>query len=247
MRFIVIAAGLVVLATAGRAVAAPPEIASPDFGPVTLYAPSGPSKGLVLFLSGDGGWNLGVVDMAGILVKQGMTVAGLSVPAYLKSAEASRARCIDAASDLQAVARLVASKAKLPAGAPIVAGYSSGATIAYAAMVQGGPRAFRGGLSLGFGPDQAGVKPWCRGAGLTATPITKPERGWLFAPVKHLGSPWLVLQGLRDEVVDPAAARRFTGAIDDAQLVELPAVGHGFAVQKNWVPQFEAAFSALLR
>src|SRR4029077_1267816 len=34
------------------------------FADVTIYRPSGPVKSVVLFLSGDGGWNKGVVDMA---------------------------------------------------------------------------------------------------------------------------------------------------------------------------------------
>lgn len=238
---------LLALAIAAPAMAAEPTLTVAGFGTVTLYAPPTPSRGLVLFLSGDGGWNLGVVDMARILAAQGVTVAGLSVPAYLKAAEAGPSRCIDLAGDLAAAVRQVATRAGGSAGRPIVAGYSSGATMAYAALAQGGPAAFRGGLSLGFGADQAGHKPWCRGMQLAATPITKPEHGWLFAPVRRLGIPWLVLQGDQDQVVDPAATRRFTAAITDARLVSLPKVGHGFSVPRNWVPQFNAAFGDLLK
>ena len=62
-----------------------------------------PQHGLVLFLSGDGGWNMGVIDMAKILAAQGVLVAGLSVPAYLKAMEASPAPCIDLARNLARV------------------------------------------------------------------------------------------------------------------------------------------------
>ena len=200
----------------------------------------------MLFLSGDGGWNMGVIDMAKILAAQGVLVAGLSVPAYLKAMEASPARCIDFARDLARVGEAVTAHTGMARAAPIVAGYSSGATLAYVALVQGGPRAFKGGLSLGFGPDQAGIKPWCRGSGLSAAPISRPEHGWLFAPVARLGVPWLVLQGGQDAVVDPAQTRGFTAKIVDAELIELPKVGHGFSVQRNWVPQFSTAFSRLV-
>ena len=49
------------------------------FSSVTLYRPAGPVTSVVLFLSGDGGWNLGVVDMAEALKDQGALVAGIDV------------------------------------------------------------------------------------------------------------------------------------------------------------------------
>ena len=84
----------------------------------------------MLFLSGDGGWNMGVIDMAKILAAQGVLVAGLSVPAYLKAMEASPARCIDFARDLARVGEAVTAHTGMARAAPIVAGYSSGATLA---------------------------------------------------------------------------------------------------------------------
>ena len=44
------------------------------FKDVTLYKPRGEVKQFVLFLSGDGGWNLGVAGMAQALVDQGAIV-----------------------------------------------------------------------------------------------------------------------------------------------------------------------------
>ena len=34
------------------------------FGKVTIYQPEATPNAIVLFVSGDGGWNLGVIDMA---------------------------------------------------------------------------------------------------------------------------------------------------------------------------------------
>lgn len=41
------------------------------FGKVTIYLPSTVPDAVVLFVSGDGGWNQGVVDMAKNIVAQG--------------------------------------------------------------------------------------------------------------------------------------------------------------------------------
>ncbi|HEX2641565.1 MAG TPA: virulence factor family protein, partial [Thermoanaerobaculia bacterium] len=47
---------------------APETLTFGRFGKVTLYRPASQPRHVVLFLSGDGGWNQGVVDMARILV-----------------------------------------------------------------------------------------------------------------------------------------------------------------------------------
>jgi hypothetical protein len=55
------------------------------FGEVAIYRPKGDSRGLVLFASGDGGWNLGVTEMAHQAAALGYWVAGFSTPQYLKA------------------------------------------------------------------------------------------------------------------------------------------------------------------
>jgi hypothetical protein len=58
----------------------------PGFGEVTIYRPKNMAdvRGVVLFVSGDGGWKLGVVDMARILDGRAIVV-GLSMPAQSAS------------------------------------------------------------------------------------------------------------------------------------------------------------------
>ena len=53
-----------------------------SFGKVVIYRPAGHVKAVVLFVSGDGGWNLGVVDMARDFVAQGALVAGIDILSY---------------------------------------------------------------------------------------------------------------------------------------------------------------------
>ena len=67
---------------------------------------------------------------------------------------------------------------------PVLIGYSSGATVVYAALVESPPGTFAGALSLGFCPDQdfAGAA-LCPGAGLHYRANERGERkdlngGW---------------------------------------------------------------------
>ena len=242
-------AALLALAAASPSLAAPaPEpFRFGRHGAVTLYRPAGPVRGVVIFFSGDGGWNQGVVDMARQLTAQGTAVAGVSTPAYLRAWETGTATCINPNIDTVALAQEVEHRLGLKSyREPILAGYSSGGAIAYATLAQAPAGLYRGAVSLGFGPDLPGVKPWCRANDLTATRIAKPVDGWRFAPVAKVNAPWLVLQGLQDRVVSPDATRAFVSRISGAHLIEQPKVGHGFSKPADWVPQFQAAFRALL-
>ena len=89
---------------------------------------------------------------------------------------------------------------------PILVGYSSGATLVYAVLVEA-PKTFPGAVSLGFCPDLLLKKPLCKGNGLEFTPGPK-NRGAVFLPTKSLKTPWIVLQGDIDQVDKPARVDR---------------------------------------
>ena len=57
------------------------RVQTPSFGTVTVYPPLAAPEEVVLFLSGDGGWNLGVVDMAERLRDAGALVVGIDIRA----------------------------------------------------------------------------------------------------------------------------------------------------------------------
>jgi len=73
---------------------------------------------------------------------------------------------------------------------PIVVGYSSGATVAYAALVAAPPETFAGAISLGFCPDLEIRTAMCQMRGLKATRRAKGV-GFDLAPFPeghHFGS-----------------------------------------------------------
>ncbi len=212
------------------------------FGPVTIYRESRPPSRVVLFVSGDGGWNLGVVDMARSLAGLDALVAGIDITHYLKELSKSGEPCLYPAADFEALSKFLQKKLDFPEYLPpLLAGYSSGATLVYATLVQAPAVTFKGAISLGFCPDLDLPKALCRGSGLDWKPGRKPG-SFIFLPAPALEVPWIALQGLDDKVCDPASTEAFVRATGKAAIVKLPKVGHGFAVQKNWLPQFEAAF-----
>jgi type IV secretory pathway VirJ component len=214
-------------------------------GKVTVYSSAPNPSRVVLFISGDGGWNLGVIDMAKSLATLDALVVGLDINQFLKALAQSAEACSYPAADLENLSKFVQKKYNFAAyTSPILVGYSSGATFVYAAMVQAPSNTFRGAISLGFCADLALPKPFCRGSGLDWKMGSKPTE-YIFLPAPSLEVPWLILQGDIDQVCSPASTEAYVKQIKNAEIIMLPKVGHGFSVQKNWMPEFKQAFAKI--
>lgn len=106
-------------------------------------------------------------------------------------------------------------------------GYSSGTTLVYATLAQSPANTFAGGISMGFCPDLKTSKPLCKGSGTLASKL-------------------YVLQGDADQVCSTPDTQTFLTKVKNAELILLPKEGHGFSVQKNWMPQFKDAFQKIM-
>jgi len=216
------------------------------FGEVTLYYATAHPSHVVLFVSGDGGWNRGVVDMARELVSLDALVVGVNINRFLKEMESSREACSYPAADFEELSKFVQQRLGFPVyRTPILVGYSSGATLVYATLVQAPPDTFLGAISLGFCPDLLLAKPMCHGSGLEWTAGPK-GKGYNFLPARSLEVPWIALQGTIDQVCDPKATGSFVEQVPQGKVMILPKVGHGFSVPANWMPQFKDAFLDLV-
>ena len=219
------------------------------FGTVHVYSPTGPPQSVAIFVSGDGGWELGVINMARALRAMGALVIGVNVQEYFASlrrtAQRADAHCQMIAADFESLSHQVQKQLGLREyHVPVLVGYSSGATVVYATLVQSPPGTFAGALSLGFCADQdfAGAA-LCPGNGLHYT--QNAQHALVFEPATNLKQPWLALQGQQDQVCAPHAADEFAAQVAGGALVKLPLVGHGFSVERNWMPQFRAAYAQL--
>jgi type IV secretory pathway VirJ component len=213
------------------------------FGQLAIYKTSPEPKNFVIFISGDGGWNLGVVDMARELASMDATVVGVDITHYLRAAQTAPGSSFYAAADFQNLAQYVQRRLGFQTyKPPIIVGYSSGATLAYGIMGQSPGGIFRAGLGLGFCPDLKTDKPLSHGSGLTYT--ADPTLGFIYAP-QRLATPFVALQGMQDQVCLPQATIDFSKRAEGMGVIQLPKVGHGYSVPANWMPQMRSAFGSL--
>jgi type IV secretory pathway VirJ component len=227
----------------------------PRFGEVAIYRPRGEPNAVMIFLSGDAGWRLGVVEMARLFANEGTLVAGIDVRRYLDSikpgANSAAAACTNVAADLEALSQTLQHQLQLhDYRHPVLAGYSSGASVVYAALSQAPRGTFSGVVSLGFCADQdfSGAR-LCRvnGTAYSLPTTARPQdHSLLLKANAGIRDPWLVVQGERDRVCKAPAAREFTAQVPIAELLALPAVGHGFAVTADWWPQLQQSYSVMI-
>jgi type IV secretory pathway VirJ component len=216
------------------------------FGTLHIYKPNDNPSHVVLFISGDGGWNLGVVDMAKSLAGLDSMVVGIDITHYIQEINNSSEKCTYGAAQFEGLSQYLQKKLGFSHYiSPVLVGYSSGATMVYATLAQSPPNTFAGGISLGFCPDLKTVHPFCKGSGTLGASID-PKLGYVYQTVDNLPSPWVVLQGDQDQACSTPETKVFVGKTRNGQLIELPTVGHGFSVQRNWMPQFKDAFQKIV-
>lgn len=217
-----------------------------SFGKVAIYHPGNQPNAFVLFISGDGGWNKGVIDMANHIVSKGAMVAGINIVHYFKNLKNLKSACYYPAGDFEEISLSIQKKYKFPQYLkPILVGYSSGATLAYGILAQSPANTFKGAISLGFCPDIEIDRPLCKGSGLTYHDLKKGQSFYLDA-CPTLTAPFIALNGTIDEVCNYNDTKKFIESMPMAEIVSLPNVGHGFAVARNWVPQFLTAYNKVI-
>jgi type IV secretory pathway VirJ component len=214
---------------------------------IAVYRPVGAPKSLVLFLSGAGGWNPAAAAIAQQLVLHGAMVAGIDLAKLSANFEADAAECVFPDGDLENLSHFVQAYYHLPTyHTPFLVGYASGASLAYATLVQAPSNTFAGALTVGFCPTSNLHKPLCRGSGIESV-LRAGTPGLEFLPAKQLENPWVLMQGERDQVCPPSAAGRFIANMPGAALVALPQIGNEYTPQAYWLPQFLAAFDTLVK
>ncbi|MCF2444220.1 hypothetical protein L0657_09645 [Dyadobacter sp. CY345] len=216
------------------------------FGKLKVYHSNTTPKQIVLFVSGDGGWNKGVIDIAGNFLAMDAAVVGIDIRTYFKNLQKTKSECFYPASDFENLSKFIQKRYHYRNYlTPILAGYSSGATLIYGILAQSPANTFSGAIAFGFCPDLQISRPLCSGSGLKIHPLDQ-EKGFFLEVSKNLQEPFLVFQGKQDEVCDFKTTATFFKQIPNARLITLEKVGHGFSVKQNWVPQLMSAYKEFL-
>ena len=217
-----------------------------EFGKVTIYNPVPSPEAFVIFISGDGGWNLGVIEMATNIAKQGAMVVGVDIRYYFKSIKSQKVKCYYPAGDFEELSLTIQKTYRLVQYIkPVLVGYSSGATLAYGMLAQAPENTFKGAISLGFCPDIETDKTLCNGTGLT-THVLKEGKSYYLEATKKLTAPFIVLQGMIDQVCPYSVTEKYMQGMPLGEIIPLPKVGHGFSVTRNWFPIFISAYKKIV-
>lgn len=216
------------------------------FGKVILYHPAKTPTQVVLFVSGDGGWKEGVINMAKDIANQGALVLGIDAKTYKNGLSRLKSDCYYPAADFERISLMVQKKYKFGTYTkPVLVGYSYGATLIYGILAQAPANTFKGAIALGFCPDIELKRPLCKGEGLTQH-VLKPGVSYWLERTEHLTAPFIVLNGFKDETCPFAATAAFLKGMPMAELISLPKVGHGFSIADNWLPQFNQAYQKIV-
>src|SRR5271163_2375946 len=205
------------------------------FRDVVVYAPKIPAASFVLFISPDEGWNAAAEPLALKLAGQGAMVAGIDFPRFKAMLEADGAECVSPDGDLENLSHFVQAYFHNPTYlAPMLAGSSSGGTLAYAVLAQAPKNTFAGALTLNFCPHLNLDKPLCKGSGLEFR-RSDHGSGVDFLPIKSLSNPWVTIQNSRS-ACPSTKVREFVAEVQGAAMAIQPDAG---------LQPFSAAFAKL--
>ena len=244
LRRVVAIVACIAFLTGAMPASAAEKISHGRFKDVTLYLPRGEVQQFVLMLSGDAGWNDEMAQLAAVLTEQGALVAGIDSPLLFADLEQDDSECVYPDGDLENLSRYIQAYLQLPTyHTPLLVGYSSGATFAYAMAAQAPKGIFAGALSLGFCQDLELEKRLCKSGSLHYTP-RKSGRGFDLQPARQLAVPWISVHGERDEVCPTAPAQSFTAAVENAQFLLMKNAGHDYT-PATWKPPYTSAYAKL--
>ncbi len=216
----------------------------PFVGRTDVYVPKQPTTHVVLFISGDGGWNLGVVDMSRRFAARAIVV-GIGYPT-LRKAQNALTRCWLPGGDLEEIAHSVEKQLALPTYyAPILVGYSSGATLVYGALAGSPPTTFAGGMSLGFCPDLPTNVRVCDNGDWKPTFEAKKSTAML-PQTPAIPHEWFVLHGVQDQVCSPPDTQKFLDGMGGVHFITIEGTGHGFSHENHWGQPFDDSIAKLL-
>jgi type IV secretory pathway VirJ component len=218
----------------------------PGFKKVWVYGNTVNPSGLVIILSGDGGWVLGVVDVANALAQQNIMVVGVNTVSYLRYVRKQPGDCYNLSDDFQRLEKYIQKKYQVKSyHPPIIMGYSLGATFAYGILAQSIPGTFKGAVSLGFCYDYDTPKPLCPGAGLENR--KRPGKGFDLLPSGHLKDPFVVIQGADDKTCPFCLAKKFSDETVASEIIRLPHIRHGSLSLRKWIPAILEACDRIMK
>lgn len=210
------------------------------FGALNIQRTAEEPKGVVLFVSGIGGWSTPLTAVAQAIADLDYVVAGISLNDYLARIDHSDVACADLAADLDQLNRLMEQRYPLATHLPpILLGYGAGAALTYAALAQAPNDRFHAGVAMDFCPELPLRKPLCKGvANLESAPLPD-HQGVSLKPIARMPTTWFVFQN--QPACDAGSAAQWVKSISLARLANIS----GNDGVKSELPQISALFQWL--
>lgn len=215
-----------------------------NFGKVYIYKPKTAPDAIVLFVSGDGGWNQAPINMGNHLVDNGAMVVGINISKYLISKMKQHEKCYYPAGDFEELSLYLQKKYKFKTYLkPILMGYSSGATLVYGILAQAPANTFKGAIAMGFCPDLPTIEPLCTTNALKQHPTKPGGPIWILEPTENLTAPFIAINGLDDKICNYKNTEAFFKKLNNSEIIGIPKAGHGMSAQKNYLPHLIYAYN----
>lgn len=216
------------------------------FGAVTLYRSTLHPSSVILFVSGEQGWNQEAANSARALALADAVVVGIDLSRYLTTLADAEETCSYPGGDFDALSKFVQQKLEFPQYIhPVLVGFAAGATFVYATLAQAPPDMFQGVISLGFCPELTVKKPLCEWNSLKWQSQPQGNR-FRLSPGAALSAPWIALHGDQDQICSATTVEAFTAQVNRGMFILVPQVGHDFSSSRAWLPQFQQAVAHLL-
>jgi type IV secretory pathway VirJ component len=232
----------------GAPAAAPAEVFNYDrFGAVRVYRSRGRARDVVLFFSGDSGWDGAAALLAQRLAEKGAIVAGIDSRRYRDALQTATEACVSPSPDLENLSHYVQSKLGLKKYIePTLVGYGAGAALAYETLAESPEGLFKSVLTIAFCPELQLTKPVCSSPNIALAPrldSSGSQQAVELSPAKHLPGRWVALQGELDKTCPAPLTKKFMASVPGSELVALPKVAHDYAVPGSWMSQYDAAYA----
>ena len=215
-------------------------------GTVTVYSGASHPTQVILFVSGERGWDQEAATIARALTAFDAVVVGIDLPHYLTKLAHAEETCSYPGGDFDALSKFVQQKLGFPTYVhPVLVGVAAGAALAYATLAQAPPDMFRGVISLGFCPQLVVRKPLCEWNNLRWQ--SQPsDLHFTLAPGAALSAAWIAVHGDQDSTCSASTVEAFTKEVPNSTFLRIPHIGRDFSSPHAWMPQFRQAFARLL-
>lgn len=216
------------------------------FGAVTIYRDRQHPSQVILFVSGEYGWNQAAAANARALAAADTLVVGIDLPRYLQTVSRDQEPCAYTGGDFDALSKFIQQTYTFPQYVrPVLVGVAEGAALVYATVAQAPPEIFRGVITLGFCPELKVSKPLCAWNNLKWRPQPNDNTQLQLTPEAPLSIPWTALHGGQDHVCPAITVEPFVTQVKGT-YIPIPQVGHDFSVPATWVPQFQHAYAQMV-